>query len=314
MAKLVVVVLGPTAVGKTRLALDLAVMLKGEILSADSMQIYKGMNIGTAKITLPEMRGIPHHILDFLSPNESFSACQYQEIAREHIDLLQNNNITPIMVGGTGLYIDSALFNYDYSQPVAYAANKDSRHRYQTLLAENGPDFLHQMLRSIDPASGYKIHVNDHKRVIRALEFFDVHGYPISENSALRESPQLLYPCLFIGLTLPRPILYERINQRVDQMFQQGLVEEVEKLLQLGIDPNCQSMQGIGYKEVAMHLLEKTSLDDCVEAIKQNTRRYAKRQLTWFRRNPYIHWYDPRNLETIEKVQKMWEQLLPLRK
>lgn len=310
MVKQVVAVVGPTASGKTRLALDLAQLLKGEILSADSMQIYKEMDIGTAKIPSHEMRGIPHHLLDLLSPEEPFSVSRYQKMARAHIDALLKKDITPVMVGGTGLYIDSTLFNYDYSQPAKEKINLDIRQHYQALLTEKGPRFIHQLLTAKDPVSGSKIHVNDHKRVIRALEFFDVHGSPISDNNDLRESPQLIYPSLFIGLTLPRAILYDRINQRVDQMFEQGLVQEVEQLLQSGLDHHSQSMQGIGYKEVADYLLKKTTIEDCVETVKQNSRRYAKRQLTWFRRNPKIQWYDARDLETIQNVEKMWENLL----
>ena len=277
-----VILAGPTGVGKSDLAVSLAKRLDGEIISCDSMQIYRGMDIGSAKITEAEREGIPHHLLDFLDPATPFSAAEYQQLALEAIRGIQGRDRIPILTGGTGLYIDAVIY------PLAFtAADRDDaiRARYEAVLNEQGVQALHAILTEQDPLAAARIHPNNVKRVIRALEVQAMTGRPFSsfeQAPTLRAEFQLFY----YWLSMDRARLYERINQRVDLMMAQGLVAEVAALRDRGLDLRTQSMQGIGYKEILQALAGEITLAEAVDRIKQGTRNYAKRQMTWFRNDP----------------------------
>ncbi len=282
----VLAVVGPTASGKTKLSVELAKVLNGEVISADSMQIYKGMDIGTAKPTLEEMQGINHHLMGFLNSDENFSVALYVEKAHKVITELYNNGKYPIITGGTGLYVDSLLNNIKFFDNTS---DDIIRENYSKLLEENGIDFLLDKLKNVDIESYEKLlEQRNAKRVIRALEFFDVTGKTISEQNRLskQESP---YNPKKIGLTCrDRQLLYDRINLRVDLMIEQGLLEEAECVLKSKLSETAE--KAIGYKELIPYFKGESSLDECVETLKMNTRRYAKRQLTWFRRDEDINW------------------------
>lgn len=287
--KELVVIVGPTAVGKTRLSLDLADRFKGEIISADSMQIYRGMDIGTAKVSKDEMRGIPHHLLDFVDPQQEFSVADYQELAEKKIKEIQAREKIPFMVGGTGLYIRAVLkgfvfppmdIDYDWRQKKAEEAEKF------------GSEKLHHELERIDPELAKKIHPNDIKRIIRGLEVYYQTGKKASYFRQLAKNRGEKYRTLKIGLERDRDELYERIEIRVDRMLEGGLVEEVKKLMAQGCHEGMTSMQGLGYKEILGYLKGEYSLEKARYLLKRNTRHYAKRQLTWFKKDPDIHWYN----------------------
>ncbi|QGQ46302.1 tRNA (adenosine(37)-N6)-dimethylallyltransferase MiaA [Metabacillus sediminilitoris] len=282
-----VVIIGPTAVGKTKLSIDLAHRLNGEIISGDSMQIYKGMDIGTAKITEAEMEGIKHHLLDIKNPDEDFSVAEFQHRVRPLIDEISNQSKTPMIVGGTGLYIQSVLYNYQFTEN---PSDPEFRSNMELVLKEKGEHAIHEMLEKIDPESASKIHPNNSRRVIRALEVFHCTNKPMSEYISSQEQ-ELLYDVALVGLTMDRDILYERINKRVDIMVAQGLFEEVKWLYDKGIR-NTQSIQAIGYKEIYDYFDGKITFDDAINQLKQNSRRYAKRQLTWFRNKMDVNWFD----------------------
>ena len=317
----VIAVVGPTASGKSGLAVRIALAVGGEVISGDSMQIYKGMDIGTAKISEEEKQGVPHHLLDLRSPQESFSVAEYQTLARAAIAAILDRGKIPIIVGGTGLYIDSALYNYEYrseekttsavEEIATEGASSDEtsgrqsagrqsgslREVLQAEAMERGPEAVWEKLMAVDPVSATRLHVNDTKRVIRALEYAQTHGRPISQNKAAYEAPALLYASTaWLGLNLAREKLYERINERVEQMMAEGLLAEVERLREQGLRPDSQAGQAIGYKQLLQYLDGAYSLPEAVEAIKQESRRYAKRQLTWFRRNKSILWLDAEEL------------------
>jgi tRNA dimethylallyltransferase len=282
-----VVIIGPTAVGKTKLSIDLAHRLNGEIISGDSMQIYKGMDIGTAKITEAEMEGIKHHLLDIKNPDEDFSVAEFQHRVRPLIEEISNQSKTPMIVGGTGLYIQSVLYNYQFTEN---PSDPEFRSNMELVLKEKGEQAIHEMLEKIDPESASKIHPNNSRRVIRALEVFHCTNKPMSEYINSQEQ-ELLYDVALVGLTMDRDILYERINKRVDIMVAQGLFEEVKWLYDNGIR-NTQSIQAIGYKEIYDYFDGKITFDDAINQLKQNSRRYAKRQLTWFRNKMDVNWFD----------------------
>lgn len=279
-------VVGPTASGKTDYAINLAKKCGGEVVSCDSMQIYKHMNIGTAKPTKEEMCGIPHHMIDIAEPNENYSVARFVQEARKCIDDILMRGKVPVLCGGTGLYFDSVVKNIDY-------AESDGDSEYCTILRkaaeENGCDYVHDMLKKVDPDSAAAIHPNNLKRVIRALEVYKVNGITKTEldRRSIRES---IYDAEVYGLSRPREELYERINRRVDMMLENGLVSEVENLIDMGIDRSATAMQAIGYKELADYLEKKCTFDEAVDKIKQESRRYAKRQITWFKRNKEIIW------------------------
>lgn len=285
--KELVVLIGPTAVGKTKLSIDLAKALNAEIISGDSMQIYRGMDIGTAKITTEEMEGIPHHLIDIKNPDESFSVAEFQEIVRPLIDEIHGRNKLPMIVGGTGLYIQSVLYDYQFAQ-----IPQDPTYRLQMeqFLEEHGVDELHKKLEQIDPISAERIHKNNSRRVIRALEIHHCTGFTMAEYIEKQEQEQL-YNAAVIGLTMDRDILYERINKRVDIMLEQGIIAEVKQLYDDGMK-DCQSIQAIGYKEFYDYFDGRVTLEEAVNNLKQNSRRYAKRQLTWFRNKMDVTWFD----------------------
>ncbi|MGB6408723.1 MAG: tRNA (adenosine(37)-N6)-dimethylallyltransferase MiaA [Planococcus donghaensis] len=278
----VLAVVGPTASGKTALSLELAKHLNGEIINGDSMQIYRDMTIGTAKILPEEMDGIPHHLIDIKEPNESFSVAEYQQLVREKIAEIQSRGKLPIIVGGSGLYVQAVLFDYRFSKE---AVDQELRESLNKELDQFGPEWMHEKLLKLDPQSD--IHPNNTRRVLRAIEILKSDQQKEDRNLAL--SP--MYNEVIIGLDIPRSVLYESINQRVDTMLERGLVEEVEALRQRGIR-DVQSIQAIGYKEIYSYLDGHWSLELAVEKLKQNSRKYAKRQFTYFKNKLPIFWID----------------------
>ena len=281
------VIVGPTAVGKTRLAIKLAHRLGGEIISADSRQVYRYMDIGTAKPTLAEREGVPHHLMDIIYPDEEFSAAAYQRLAQRAIGEVWQRKRMPILAGGTGFYVNAVIDNYNFSST---AINWDFRLRLRRLGEERGGGYLLAKLDQVDPVTAQRLHPNDLRRIIRALEVYKFTGRPLSqwEEEQEKESP---YELCLIGLNMKRPLLYERINRRVEEMVAEGLVEEVRGLLAKGYSPALNSMQGLGYKEIIPYLEGKISLEEAIEVLQRDTRRCAKRQLTWFRRDGRISWF-----------------------
>jgi tRNA dimethylallyltransferase len=283
-----VAIVGPTASGKTALSVELAHRLSGEIISADSMLVYKYLDIGTAKPSCAEMEGVPHHMIDLVPPDEVFTVFEYQARVFLCIDEIVGRGNIPMLVGGTGLYVQSVLDGYEFG---AAHADMGYRERLAQIAASSAPGKLHFALKQIDPESAEKIHPNDHRRIIRALEFFKTTGKPIS---AQNKQPSFLQSKGFritrIGLTMDRNHLYRRIEERVDHMIEQGLVEEVQGLQAMGYDQNHYPMQGLGYQQISQYLEGKMTLDAAVAEIKKETRRFAKRQYTWFRRDSQIHW------------------------
>lgn len=299
MENKVLVIAGPTATGKTALSVRLARELNTEIVSADSIQIYKKLNIGSAKPNDAEKQGIPHHLMDFLEPDSVYSVADYVKDAKEKIDEILSKGKTPIITGGTGLYISSLVDNVEFSDGEIDTTVRD---RLNDELKAVGIDALYERLKAIDPDSAECIHPNNTKRVIRALEIYETTGKTKKEHekvSKLKKSP---YNFCLIGLNCEREILYERINKRVDIMIEKGLFDEVKSLLSSGVSKDAQSMQGIGYKEVVMAISGEISEDECIELIKKNSRKYAKRQLTWFRRGEYS-WFDCLDIDLYEKVR-----------
>ncbi|TDL83250.1 tRNA (adenosine(37)-N6)-dimethylallyltransferase MiaA [Peribacillus frigoritolerans] len=282
-----VVIIGPTAVGKTNLSIQLAKKLNGEIISGDSMQVYRGLDIGTAKISPDEMDGIQHHLIDIKNPEEDFSSAEFQEIARPLISDIHARNKMPIIVGGTGLYIQSVIYDYQFTD---IASDPAFRKQLEAEAAEFGNEVIHEKLAEIDSVSAGRIHPNNVRRVIRALEIFHCTGKTMTDFLAEQEKV-LLYDVVVVGLTMEREQLYERINLRVDLMMDQGLIKEVKNLYDLGLR-DCQSIQAIGYKELYAYFDGAVSLEDAKEQLKQNSRRYAKRQLTWFRNKMDVKWFD----------------------
>ncbi|MFD1928623.1 tRNA (adenosine(37)-N6)-dimethylallyltransferase MiaA [Sporosarcina siberiensis] len=283
----VIAIVGPTASGKTAVSIELAKAIGGEVINGDAMQVYKGLDIGTAKITNEEMEGIPHHMFDIKEPNETFSVAQYQTEVRNWIKDIQDRGKIPIIVGGTGLYIQSVLFDFRFTEE---ASDPLVRKRLEEELLEYGSGILHKRLATLDPLSAEKVHPNNHQRLVRALEIIEVTGRT-KEDHENDAGKQPLYDHLIIGLDVDREILYERINERVDVMIQKGLLKEAENLWNLGIR-NMQSVQAIGYKEIHQYIEGHSTFEESIELIKKNTRNYAKRQLTYFRNKLEISWYD----------------------
>lgn len=282
------VLVGPTAVGKTELSLEIAQTFNCEIISGDSMQVYRGMDIGTAKASPEERSRIRHHLIDIRNPDEPFSVNDFQREAREAIRDIQERGKLPFIVGGTGLYIQSVCYAYAFHEG---GADEAFREQMKAFAREHGNAALHEKLAEVDPKTAARLHPNDVRRVIRALEIYRQTGQTMSSQLAAqtRESP---YRLCMIGLTMERSKLYARIEERVDLMIRSGLVEEVQTLLDQGIDPSMTSMQGLGYKEIAAYLRGEMTLTEAVDLLKQNTRRFAKRQLSWFRHMPDIAWVD----------------------
>lgn len=299
--KKLIVLIGPTAVGKTELSLHLAKEFNGEIISGDSMQIYKGMDIGTAKIKYEEMNGIPHHLIDIKEPEESFSVADFQEEVRNKIKSISQRNALPLIVGGTGLYIQSVIYDYQFSET---PCDEVIRNAYEKKAQEEGNLSVYQILQEKDPISAKKIHPNNVRRVIRALEVIESTGKTVAEYQRMQK-PDLLYDVALIGLTMDREKLYKRINQRVDLMMHEGLLEEVKQLYDRQIR-HVQSIQAIGYKELYDYFDGKVTLNEAIEQIKQNSRRYAKRQFTWFRNKMDITWFDMTNdLDRQKKIKEI---------
>lgn len=307
MRQKVLVLIGPTAVGKTELSLSMAERLSAEIVSADSMQVYQGMDIGTAKASLAERKRIPHHLLDVVNPDETFNVADYVALAEEVLASLQVKQVVPIITGGTGLYIDALLDGFLFPDATA-----DPKIRQQLEAeAKINPLSLHKELEKVDPVSANKFHPNDLRRIIRALEVYRRTGEPISELQKKKQSSDRPYNPLYIGITRHRPELYNRVNKRVDQMIEAGLVDEVRTLLEL-YPHQPTALQALGYKEIAWYLQGELSLQEAVELLKRDTRRYAKRQLSWFKRNQRIHWFNRTEIsdsEIKEQVCNLWDTL-----
>ena len=287
--KPLIILTGPTAVGKTAASIGLAKAIGGEIISADSMQVYKNMDIGSAKITKEEMDGVPHYLVDVLDPKEEFNVVRFKDMAKEAMDKIYANGHIPIVVGGTGFYIQALLYDIDFTKE---EDDKTYRCELEKLAEEKGASYLHNMLKEVDLKSAEDIHENNVKRVIRALEYFHETGEKMSlhnEKERQKESP---YNSAYFVLNDDRSYLYKRIDKRVDMMVKDGLVDEVKSLKNMGLTKDMVSMQGLGYKEILDYLDGKTDLEEAVYILKRDTRHFAKRQLTWFKRERDVIWVD----------------------
>ena len=309
--KPLIILTGPTAVGKTALSIKLAKAVNGEIISADSMQVYKGMDIGSAKIMPEEMDGVKHHLIDVLEPSEEFNIVKFQELSKQALEEIYAQGKVPIIAGGTGFYIQSVLYDIDFE------TNENDR-EYRTWLEtiatkEGGVQILYAMLKEKDPKSANIIHENNVKRVIRALEFFEETGTPISEHNEEQREKESPYNFCYFVLNDDREVVYDRINRRVELMLEAGLVEEVKELLEEGISPASVSMQGLGYKEIVAYLKGECSLEDAVYILKRDTRHFAKRQITWFKREEDVIWlnrpeFDGSDEKILEKMLTILKQ------
>lgn len=289
MKKPLIVLTGPTAVGKTSLSISLAKAVNGEIISADSMQVYKGMDIGSAKIRKEEMQGVTHYLVDILEPEEEFHIVKFQELAKAALEEIYAKDKIPILVGGTGFYIQAVTRDIDFTQAEQETSYREELEQFAK---EKGAEYLHEKLREVDSKSAENIHANNVKRVIRALEFYHQNGTPISEHNEEQKQQTSPYNLAYFVLTAPREILYERIDRRVDQMMEEGLLEEVKSLRERGCHRGMVSMQGLGYKEILAYLEGEYPLEEAVRILKRDTRHFAKRQLTWFRREQDVIWVD----------------------
>jgi len=287
MQRPLVVLTGPTAVGKTELSLRLAHIVNGAVISADSMQVYQHMDIGSAKIKPQEMQGIRHYLVDMLHPAEEFNVVRFKQLAKEAMEEIYANGQVPLIVGGTGFYIQAVLYDIDFSEQ---ETGGECRRRLEETAREKGAGYLHELLREKDPASAESIHANNVKRVIRALEFYETTGMRISEHNKREREKTSPYRFAYFVLNDHRGRLYERIDDRVDKMLEDGLVQEVKRLIDMGCTRDMVSMQGLGYKELFPYLDGTCSLEDAVSVIKRDTRHFAKRQLTWFRREKDVIW------------------------
>lgn len=279
---------GPTAVGKTALSIALAREVQGEIISADSMQVYRYMDIGSAKIRKEEMCGVPHYLIDCLNPEEEFNIYVFQQMAKKAMAQIYANGHVPIVVGGTGFYIQSLIYD------ILFEEEEDDgiRQKYEQLLTEKGEKYLHDLLEKVDTVSAEKIHFHNNKRVIRALEFYEKNHYPISEHNEMQQHRESPYEFRYFVLNDDREKLYQKIELRVDEMVQNGLIDEVKHLKEMGYHRGMVSMQGLGYKEILDYLDDKITLEEAIYRIKRDTRHFAKRQLTWFRRERDVIWVD----------------------
>lgn len=294
-----IILAGPTAVGKTELSINLAKRLNGEIISADSMQVYKRMDIGTAKIMPDEMQGVKHYLVDEFEPWDEFNIAVFKERSDKYIEEIYAKGKIPILVGGTGFYIQAVLYNIDFAQT---EIDSKFREKLQHFADCHGVQALHDELRKIDPASAEAIHPNNVKRVIRAIEYYEQTGQKISEHNETEKKKESPYDFRFFVMTLPREILYDRINRRVDIMREKGLEDEVKGLLDEGCTKDMVSMQGLGYKEIIDAFAGNITMDEAFEKIKQETRHFAKRQFTWFRREKDVTWIDKSSFDTEEEL------------
>ncbi|HHT88368.1 MAG TPA: tRNA (adenosine(37)-N6)-dimethylallyltransferase MiaA [Clostridiales bacterium] len=297
--KPLIILTGPTSVGKTSLSVSLAKAVDGEIISADSMQVYKFMDIGTAKITNDEMGGIPHYLISEIEPDEEFNVVKFQQYAKGYINSIHERNKIPILVGGTGFYIQAVLYDIDFEE-----SESDDAYRAELeLLAKTkGSGYLHALLKDTDPESGAAIHPNNTKRIIRALEYVRLTGKPISAHNEEQRKKTSPYNYKYFVLNMDRKKLYDRINNRVDIMIKNGLVKEVQSLLDMGYSKGMVSMQGLGYKEIIDYLEGNCTLDEAVEILKRDTRHYAKRQITWFKRERNVIWIDKDNYANDDEI------------
>ncbi len=302
-----IILTGPTAVGKTALSIKLAKAINGQMISADSMQVYRGMDVGTAKIMQSEMQGIPHYLIDVLEPTEDFNVVRFQQMAKEALEKIYAEGCIPIVVGGTGFYIQALLYDINFEEN-----DEDTAYRQelQRLAEEKGAEFLHDMLAKVDPESAKAIHANNIKRVIRALEFYKQTGTCISAHNEEQRQKESPYNFLYFVLNDERQLLYERIDKRIDIMLEQGLVEEVQNLINNGCERDMVSMQGLGYKEILEYLEGICTLDEAIYILKRDTRHFAKRQITWFNRERDVHWLNRQNYAGEEDMLTyMLEQL-----
>lgn len=289
MKKPLIILTGPTAVGKTKASIGLAKALGGEIISADSMQVYRYMDIGSAKIRPQEMDGVIHHLVDVLDPKDDFNVVRFQQMAKEAMQSIYENGHIPIVVGGTGFYIQALLYDIDFTEN---DSDESLRGELEAYAKQYGTDALHEKLREVDPKSAELIHANNVKRVIRAIEYYEQTGERISDHNETERAKESPYDFVYFVLNDDRKNLYDRIDRRVDQMVEEGLVDEVRSLKSYGCTRNMVSMQGLGYKEILAYLDGKISLDEAIYRIKRDTRHFAKRQITWFKREQNVRWID----------------------
>ncbi len=289
MKRPLIILTGPTAVGKTELSICLAKLVNGEIISADSMQVYQGMDIGSAKIMPEEMRGVPHHLVDIIRPDEEFHVVRFQKCARRCIEEIYARGRIPVLVGGTGFYIQAVLYDIDFTEN---GGDDTYRKELEAFAVQNGNESLHRMLAAVDAVSAEQIHANNVKRVIRALEYYHETGEPISKHNEEERKKESPYQFAYFVLNDRRDRLYQKIDARVDQMLEAGLVEEVRALKEKGYTKDMVSMQGLGYKEILNYLDGFCTLEEAVYVLKRDTRHFAKRQLTWFRREREVCWID----------------------
>ena len=308
MKKPLIILTGPTAVGKTRLSIALAKKVNGEIISADSMQVYRYMDIGSAKIKKEEMDGVPHFLVDCLNPDEEFNVVRFQKMAQEAMEDIYARNKIPVLVGGTGFYIQAVTGAIDFTE---HGEDDSYRKELEQFAKEQGPEVLHGMLREVDPASADAIHANNVKRVIRALEYYKQTGKPISAHNQEQREKESPYNLAYFVLNDERSKLYQRIDKRIDEMLEEGLIEEVQKLKDMGYHKGMVSMQGLGYKEILSYLDGTWSLEEAVYVLKRDTRHFAKRQITWFKRERDVTWVNKQEFAYDEEaiLQEMLIQI-----
>lgn len=294
-----IILTGPTAVGKTALSIQLAKAVNGEIISADSMQVYKGMDIGTAKITKEEMQGVNHYLIDILSPEEEFNIVKFQAFAKEAMDQIYQKGKVPIIVGGTGFYIQSLVYDIDFKENDGDKTIRESLEQEAKIL---GAERMHEKLQQVDAKSALEIHANNVKKVIRALEFYYQTGEPISKHNEEERKKESPYNFSYFVLNQSREVLYERINKRIDQMLELGLLNEVEILKRKGYDKGLVSMQGLGYKEILDYLSGNVTLEEAIYILKRDTRHFAKRQITWFKREKEVIWIEKEEYQSESEI------------
>lgn len=304
MKQKILIITGPTAVGKSNISIHVAKSLYGEIISADSVQVYKLMNIGTAKLKKEEMLGIQHYMIDEVYPNENFSVALFRDKAEEYIKEIADKEKLPIIVGGTGLYINSLLNNLDFTDSII---DEDYRNKMRDVAKEKGNEYLHNLLREVDSISYQKLHPNDLKRIIRALEVYKHTGKPISYFQIKSKERPCKYEFAYVCLNMNRQKIYNRIDERVDKMIEDGLIYEVENLMKMGYNKKLTSMKSLGYKEMVCFIEGKSSKEGAINILKTNTRRYAKRQLTWFRSDDRIFWI---NIDGYIKIENVVENII----
>ncbi len=308
--KPIIIITGPTSVGKTAISIALAKAVGGEIISADSMQVYKHMDIGTAKILPEEMEGVPHYLIDELEPDEEFNVVKFQQLSKHYMDQIYAKNKIPILVGGTGFYIQAVLYDIDFTEN---ETDSSYRNYLEQQVEEKGAEYLHQMLAASDPESAKAIHPNNSKRVIRALEYLKLTGSRISEHNEEQRQKESPYHFCYFVLNKDRAKLYETINRRVDKMVADGLLQEVQKLAEMGYTRDLVSMQGLGYKEILAFLNDECTLEEAIDVLKRDTRHFAKRQLTWFKREKEVTWVDKDQFQSEDEVLQHMLQILELK-